>query len=367
MKTDNTTQVSNEKVYWIECIRVFSAFLVVMQHSLSGVWTTLPPETPEWKIINFIFLFTRCAVPVFFMCSGWGMLIKERSIESIFKKNILGILKIYVLWMLAYGVRDSISLVREGLGSFRTIRNAFLKDIIFGQYHTWFIMTLIWLYLITPLLYEIVKKEKLLKYFLLLSILFSVILPLAGEINGLGRLHATFETINMRFVTGYVMYYVLGYRLLRITWPLKHTHTFTWKGRSFFTAYTVSRKKAGVITALLLGSSSLAAYILSNMLSAKSGEAIQTVYGEFTPLGLIINASLLMIFKVLITSEKRRKLIGILGSCGTGIYLMHPLLLPIASRFPGISRIAGGIIIYLIALAICLIIGKAGKLFQKQA
>lgn len=367
MKTDNLTKSPDSKIYWIECIRVFSAFLVVMQHSISGVWTTLSPETPEWKIINIVFLFSRCAVPVFFMCSGMGMLAKQRSIESIFRKNIWGILKIYVLWMLVYGVRDSISLIREGLGSFRTVRNAFLKDIIFGQYHTWFIMALIGLYLITPLLYEIVKKEKLLNYFLVLSVLFTVILPLAGEIGGFERLSAAFETFHMKFVTGYVMYYVLGYRLSRITWPHRQTHAFSWKGRSFFASYTISRKKAGIFTALLLALSALAAFIISSMVSARSGEAIQTVYGEFAPLGLIVNASLLMLFKTGITSEKHRKLIFKLGSCGTGIYLMHPLLLPIASHFPGISRIFGGIVVYLTALVICLIIGKAESLFRKQA
>lgn len=366
MKADGSTQISNDKIYWIECIRVFSAFLVVMQHSISGVWTTLSPETPEWKIINLLFLFSRCGVPVFFMCSGMGMLAKERSIESVYKKNIAGILKIYVLWMLVYGVRDSINLVREGLGSFRTIRNAFLKDIIFGQYHTWFIMTLLGLYLITPLLYEIVKREKLLHYFVVLSIVFTVILPLAGEISGFGRLHDTFETINMRFVTGYVMYYVLGYWLSQMTWPQRRTYSISVKGRSLFATYTVSRKKAGIITALLLVGSSLCAYILSNMISAASGEANQRVYGEFAPLGLLINVSLLMLFKILIASEKHRKFITVLGRCGTGIYLMHPLLLPMASLFPGIGRIFGGIVVYLTALVICLILDKVKETLLRK-
>ena len=272
--------------------------------------------------------------------------------------------------MLVYGVRDSISLIREGYG-IRHIFNAFLKDILFGQYHTWFIMTLLGLYLITPLLYEIVKKEKLMKYFLVLSVLFTAILPLAGEINGFERLHDAFETINMRFVTGYVMYYVLGFYLSRITWPVHQAHAITRKGSSCFVAYTWSRKKAGVTAAIVFAIGTLAAFILSNVLSVRRGEATQTVYGEFTPLGLIINASFLMLFQILITSEKHpsrkthRKWITKLGSCGAGIYLMHPLLLPLTSFFPGISRLLGGIIIWLTSLIICLIIGKAGQLLQK--
>ena len=162
------------------------------------------------------------------------------------------------------------------------------------------------------------------------------------------------------------MYYVLGYWLSQMTWPQRRTYSISVKGRSLFATYTVSRKKAGIITALLLAGSSLCAYILSNMISAASGEANQRVYGEFAPLGLLINVSLLMLFKILIASEKHRKFITVLGRCGTGIYLMHPLLLPMASLFPGIGRIFGGIVVYLTALVICLILDKVKETLLRK-
>lgn len=347
MENDNITKNSGGRIYWIECIRVFSTFLVVMQHSISGVWTTLPPETWEWKIMNFVFLISRCAVPIFFMCSGMGMLAKKRSIERIFRKNILGLLKVYLLWMLVFGVRDGISLLREGYG-IRIILNAFIKNIVFGQYHTWFILTLIGLYLITPFLYEIVNSDRLMRYFLILSILFTVIIPFIGKLDGSGRLNTTFETINMRFVVGYVMYYVMGYYLSQITWPEHRAYG----------------KKTFIATVSVFGVSVLSAFIISTAASVRNGEATQLVFGEFAPLGLIVNVSFLMLFQMLITSEKNKGWISRLGSCGAGIYLMHPLLLPIASRFSGLSRLLGGVIVYLIALIICMIIGKVGQSFH---
>lgn len=132
--------------------------------------------------------------------------------------------------MLVFGVRDGISLIQGGYG-IRTVLNALIKDIVFGEYHTWFIMTLIGLYLITPLLYEIVRNEKLMQYFLLLSILFTVILPFIGKLDNSGRLHTALETFNMRFVVGYVMYYVLGYYLSGITWSEHRAHTIFRKDR----------------------------------------------------------------------------------------------------------------------------------------
>ncbi len=301
----------------------------------------------------------------FFMCSGMGMLAKKRSIESVFKKNIFGLLKIYIGWMLVFGVRDGISLIQEGYG-IRTVLNAFIKDIVFGQYHTWFIMTLIGLYLITPLLYEIVRNEKLMKYFLILSVLFTVIIPVVGKLDGSGRLNAAFATINMRFVVGYVMYYVMGYYLSCITWSGDRAYAISLKDHSLL-RIVPSRKKAFIVTAALFAVSVLTAFIISCMASVRSGEAAQTVYGEFAPLGVIINISFLMLFRICITDEKNKRWISLLGSCGTGIYLMHPLLLPIAARFSGVSRLLGGMIVYLIALIICLMIKKVGQIFRGKA
>lgn len=338
MSEDKYLKTTDNKIYWIECIRVFSAFLVVMQHSISGMWTSLSPGTIEWKVINLAFLLSRSAVPVFFMCSGMGMLAKERTIESIFKKIFLGLLKPYACAMLVFGLRDAVVLVREGLGSFRTIRNAFLKDIIFGQYHTWFIMTLIGLYLITPLLYEIAKNQKLLNYFVLLSVIFTVVLPLVGRVESLDRLHVTLGTINMRFVTGYVMYYMLGFWISKVKWEGKYFR---------------------IAIAALFVVSILAAFSASAMTSIKTGEASQLAYDEFAPLGLMVNVFFLLFFKALIHSENHRKIASKLSGCGMGIYLMHPLFLGILSFFPGVSCLLGGILVWLTALIIALFIGKA--------
>lgn len=274
-----------------------------------------------------------------------------------------GLLKIYIAWMLVFGVRDGISLIQEGYG-IRIVLNAFIKDIVFGQYHTWFIMTLIGLYLITPFLYEIVRNEKMMKYFLLLSVLFTVIIPIIGKLDDSVRLNATFETINMRFVVGYVMYYVLGYYLSFITGSGHRANASSLKDGSPFMAYTTSRKKAFIVVAILFVASVLTAFVISSIASIRSGEATQTVYGEFAPLGIIINVTFLMLFQIGIASEKNKRWISLLGSCGTGIYLMHPLLSSIASHFLGLSRFLGGIIVYLIALSICLMLRKMGQIFR---
>lgn len=345
MEAEKTAVKTEDRIYWITGIRVFCAFLVVMQHSLSAVWTIGPPQSREWKIVNLVFLFSRCAVPVFFMCSGIGMLAKERTIESIFKKNIFGLLKLYVLWMAVYGVRDGIAAALAG-HDIRVIVNAFVKPILFGQYHTWFILTLIGLYLITPFLYEIVKKKTLFRYFLILSVLFTTILPLAGQVSALSRLHEVFTTFHMRFVVGYVMYYVLGFYLVN--------------------AFDAGKQRQIFITSVtVLIASALAAFAFSNALSVQRGEAVQTVYGEFTPLGLLLNASFLMVFRGLLLNAKPRAAVMALEKYGAGIYLLHPLLLSEFVLFPGVKRILSGVFVWLAALLICLLLAAGKTVFCK--
>ena len=87
---------SQNRLLWLDCLKSFSTLLIVIQHSVSYEWVHLLTENNViWKIINFVFMISKSGVPIFIMCSGIGMLQKERSIKDIFTKNVYGILKCY--------------------------------------------------------------------------------------------------------------------------------------------------------------------------------------------------------------------------------------------------------------------------------
>lgn len=153
------------------------------------------------------------------------------------------------------------------------------------------------------------------------------------------------ENINnfhMHFVVGYVLYYVCGYYISRVTWKKKYT----------------------VMTFMLFIFSYVAAFILSNMNSANSGLANQEVYGEFSLLGFLINISIFAIFKAFsektFISTKGKKLV----CYGIGIYLLHPLFLEYMVYFPDLYRIVGAILLYLVCIIICMMIEKS-RLLKK--
>lgn len=332
--------MNKNRYIWLDCLKAFATFMIVMQHSVSYEWVRLIEE-PDiiWKIINFVFMIVKSGVPIFIMCSGVGMLQKERTIKDILCKNIVHIVKIYTSWMLIYGIYHVIRLVLEGNASLRTAINAIVKDIIFGHYHTWFIITLIALYLITPFVSLIVKSNTNIRYFLCLSIIFTIILPYIEKYEELSRLNTVIKDANMSFVVGYSLYYVMGYYIAKLE-------------------LTKHRK---VITVITLMGSVLMAFLLSCRNAIEYGAECQSIYTEFSILGFLISTSFFMVFRIVFegNSEKPKNIkmkIAKISYYGIGIYLLHPLFLFLVEELKGLTCLIGGIFVWLINLVIMKVI-----------
>lgn len=326
---------TGKTLIWVECMKVFAAFLIVMQHSISYEWTRLITiNNIEWKFLNFVFMIARSGVPIFFMCSGIGMLARERNIKDIYQRSIWGIVKIYVSWMLIYGIYDAYILFCENLATPKTIINAFIKDILFGRYHTWFVIALIGLYAITPFLYLITRQINHIQYFLLLSIAFTILFPYIERYDALSRLSELIRNANMHFVVGYSLYFVIGYYLSKIS--------------------ITPKVKALTIICLLL--SITAGFLLSCKNAMVQGSDCQVVYGEFSITGFILNTSILLSTRILFEerqlSDKAKSIIKNLSSYGIGVYMLHPLFLFLVKEIQGIAVIFVAIILWIGMLCI---------------
>ena len=333
---------SQNRLLWLDCLKSFSTLLIIMQHSISYEWVHLLTENNViWKIINFVFMISKSGVPIFIMCSGIGMLQKERSIKDIFTKNVYGILKCYICWMLIYGLYHVYSLFVQDLATVRTVINAIIKDIIFGQYHTWFITTLLALYLITPFLQLIIKNKLLTQYFLILAFIYTIVFPYIGKYDFLSRLYTVIKDMNMNFVVGYSLYFVLGYYLanLKITIKLK------------------------ILIPTILILSTISAFIISNNLAVTQGAACQNTFTEFSFLGFTICVSILLLFRIILEhacanlshariSDKLVNTLANLSYLGIGIYLLHPLLLFIVDDYKGLKCLFGGFLLWGISFSI---------------
>lgn len=327
-----------KRYLWLDVLKVFLTFMIVMQHTISYSWTTLSIESMEWKIVNIFFLLSRSAVPLFVMCSGIGMLQKERSILSIWRKNIFLLLRAYVCWMLIYGIREVAISICEGNTNTRVLVNMVLKSILFGQYHTWFIIMLLGLYIITPFLFLIVQKKEYLQYFLVLSVIFTTIIPVIQRFEQLSRLYDVVKNINMNFVVGYTMYFVLGYYIVHYV-----------------------KVKSMKCTAVLFCILFAAACYVSVLLSFAFGQANQEIFIEFSLITAILCCLIMLLFRQMLDEKENNRLItkiADLSQYGIVIYIVHPLILWTIPKQVGVISILYAILIWGAALVISIVINK---------
>lgn len=284
-------------------------------------------------------MISRLGVPIFVMCSGAGMLARERPIKDIWRKNIFPLVITYISWMLVYGLKDALEMAVTNTYHIHVIINAVVKPVLFGEYHTWFIMMLLGIYMITPLLYEMIKKEDLLKYFIFLSILFSTVLPIFSYFEWLSRLYAVIENFNMHLVVGYTMYYVIGFYITRYR-----------------------NEKLDKCAELLFLFSVLGAYGLSCFYSVKTGSATQEPYQLFSPFAFIMSVSLFVLFQKYSGQWEEKSKIGIkiagLERYGIVIYLVHVMFIEAWAKGSGLIYILCGIIIWFLSLLIGIVIEK---------
>ncbi len=321
-----------DRLVWIDKIKIVAAFLIVMQHCLANEWTErMAINDVQWHIINLAFIISRMGVPLFFMCSGVTMFRRKHSIKEIFLVNLPNILVPYVFWMLIYGCIDAI-----GSSSLRVAINAVIKPVIFGKYHTWFIATLVGLYLVTPLLQEFVYKRHLLIYFLILSCVFTVFVPYASKL-GDDRLVDTLSDFNMNLVAGYVMYYLIGYFIRNLRC---YRRVFIISIALFITAYCTCHW--------------LCVYTVDDL-----QHDIQNYYSAFSIIGIILAVSF---FIMMMSSADKQYSEGVnnviheWAKLGIGIYFAHPLLIPLIENLHGVLRIVGGFAVYIIVVIIIFVI-----------
>ncbi|OUM69397.1 hypothetical protein PIROE2DRAFT_68555 [Piromyces sp. E2] len=175
----NSFIIKKERKYWIDVLRVFSNFMVIVVHSSSyAIKDEIPFLSKQWKSLMFWDSFGRVSVPIFIMISGILFLDRQKdlSISKLYKKYIYRIVKDILFWNLFYAsvgkyLIDGVSFSRE---NFLT---EFLYDIICGKFHMWYLYMCTGLYIITPLMRLIVRNTEALIYFLITAIGFCQIIP----------------------------------------------------------------------------------------------------------------------------------------------------------------------------------------------
>ncbi len=224
----------NNRIFYLDVLRVIACLAVIIIHT-SASYVTKDIGSINFWTGNIFDGLARIGVPLFVMISGALMLDKNYDFSN--KKQIKHITKMilfFVFWSTIYCLVFKIlePLVKgQSLDLFDAA-----KALITGHRHLWFIYLIIGLYLIVPLLRLWVKDEnkKYVEYFLLLSIVFTFIIPQIVKIGSYyypiiqSGYDSTIDKMHLQYIGGYTAYFILGWYLN--TYDFKDKKLIYWLG-----------------------------------------------------------------------------------------------------------------------------------------
>lgn len=296
----------NQRIEYIDILRVVSMFFIVMIHVIGQSFYTLPVTSFEWNTLNVYDSPIRWSVPIFVMISGTLFLGKDRPLKVIFRKNIVRLITSFFFWSIVYAL---ISYIR-----YKNAKSAW-EQVFTGHYHMWFVIMIIGLYLVVPILRKIAESKELTKLFLILALIFTAVIPMIQLILGFfpaesavtinSVLSSVVNNFHIKLPLGYAGYFVLGYALNK---------------------YDISKRLEYIIYALGI-SGALATIIATSVRAAQTNTPYTGFYEYTTPNVAAMAIAVFVLFKkhyrVKNADSILQKLIHAVSRYSFGVYLMH--------------------------------------------
>lgn len=295
----------------LDVLRVLATFAVMVLHVASSKWYSTDVRTAQWQALHLWDSLVRWAVPVFVMISGTVFLDRDISWKRLFGKYILRLATAFAFWSLIY------ALVAGGSAGH------ILLAAVQGEYHMWFLPMMVGLYLCIPLLRKLAESPALTRYYLMLALMFTFLLPqlvqlgqdFGGEAvrKGAAAVGADLANLSLQLTAGYAGYFLGGWFLRRA-------------GRQD------RRARFGLL--FLLGFLLTAA--LNGVLTARRGTPVGVYYGSFTLGVLLESVGIFQWFRGRAPrSDRLRRLVRALSRLSFGAYLVHALVLQQLDRLLG--------------------------------
>lgn len=302
---------------YFDYLRLIATFMVMFVHVTGQGWYVASVYSFEWNVINFYNSCGRWSLPIFVMISGALFLEGNHSIEKIFKKYISRMATAYIFWSIAYAAFGAL------VNGFDL--SVFVNEVIAGPYHMWYLLMISGVYMLIPFMKKIAESEQLMKYFLILFAIFTVLIPHAVLlckvfIPVLSTIATKLLTdMEFHFTLGYVGFFIAGYYINKVE---------------------ISKKTQRLIYALgILGV--IATIVLSAWISMLLGEPREEFYKSFTinvaPAAIAIFTFGKYHLNNLKLGEKAKKAVRILSKYSFGAYLVHVMVIETLANVFGLD------------------------------
>lgn len=308
--------MEGKRRYELDLCRILACFMVICIHVIGIPWNDYAPDTHIWKVANCMDFIVRSAVPLFFMISGVLFLNRdELDIKCFFKKHILHMILIYIVWSTIYAIFsyenwESLLASLSDIDGWSTLAH----KIIDGNYHLWFIKSLVMAYIFLLIIHRAVHKKEIKVFYLLF--IFLIVIILKANITAIPNLPSIvtkiFNIFDLNNVA-YIGYMILGY------WIAK---------RSYHTKKTIAISSIAIIVTVIIAS------IANQRYSIAMGQASDILYGGFMLPTLINAIAIFCMFQCFKDKTiKGEKIIKEISGSTFGIYLIHDLLLEISKKY----------------------------------
>ena len=341
-----SNSIKTKRELHFDILRAMACLAVVLIHVSAPFVVDSTGQFDFWTA-NALDSAARIGVPVFVMISGALFLDENRhyTYKTIFR-HVLKMAVFFLCWSLFYVMfAVAVSVFRgEGLDVGELVFKLFE-----GEYHLWFVPMIIGLYAVTPLLKLWIKKEnkRHIEYFLVLSIMFSFVIPQALDIFGkmfsqASRIKEIIDGFHLNYTKGFVSYFILGWYL----------NTFEIKNKNLLYAAGIS----GLLITMA------GTYFMPRIFGVQ-----HNFYGDFTVNVLVYSATVFMVVKNRYKNKaysecKTHKIIKFISKNSLAIYAMHVLVVNLMYQIFDISIIIKIPLMFISATAIPImaaaIIGK---------
>lgn len=327
---------SNKRILYLDLLRIFATFGVIILHVASTQWYKLPVASTDWKIVNLFHSTMSWAVPIFVMISGYFFLKNNKIGEKgscnveysiLFRKNIFRILCALFFWGSFYGLFSLTSKVYKS--QITDLLNIKAADLFFifrsiishssaVSYHLWFLYMIIGLYLITPFIRIFIKNARrdYIKYFLYLFFLLGTCIPFFNYLFYYIPYFDNFQIyIRIPELSGYTGYYIAGY---------------------YLATYELSKPKK-ILIALFSLISLVLTVLLTVYISTKNDKPLSDFFKYILSNTMLIAIAIFLAFKQYLSkikiSANAEKLIFVISKYTFGIYLVQVFVIQILEKF----------------------------------
>ncbi len=298
------------RVAYADLVRVIAILMVVLIHSASPIFNTVPVTSGEFAVSVLLDGIAHAGVPLFVMVSGVFLLDEKRemSVRRAIGHYALPLVGLYFFWSILYAAANKVAipLLFEHAAVNGEMLKAFGAAVLEGAYHMWYLPMMAGLYLITPLLRTFVRQDSrhLVRWFLLIVFVLRFVLPtgirLVAEVTGVD-FAAAYNSFELLAGWEYPAYYVAG-------WAIANTRPDARTRRAVYAA--------GAIALVAL-------FALTWWVSVHRGEAVKELMEQKSLFCCVYGVALFALIAWEGQSLRPRPLLTRLSALSFGVYIVH--------------------------------------------